>query len=73
MGLVSQHKRLDEALEGLASAETDERTRSYYYLNLPHHLTEAGERERLDALLLDPGWLSSKLMATANIQALVAD
>ena len=32
----------------------------------------AGERERLDKLLLDPAWLQTKLDAT-SLQALVAD
>ena len=36
------------------------------YLNLPHHLAEASEREKLDALLLDPGWLKAKLEATGE-------
>ena len=58
---------------GLEIAEADVRTRRYYYLGLPYHLAEAGARERLDGLLLDPGWLKAKLEATANPQALVAD
>src|ERR1700733_14885775 len=72
-GLVAHHKQLVAALDGVPSEETDARTRSYYYLHLPHHLAEAKERDRLDTLLLDPGWLKAKLEATANPQALVAD
>ncbi len=72
-GLVAQHKQLVAALDGVASEDADARARRYYYLNLPHHLAEAQERARLDALLLDPGWLKAKLEATANPQALVAD
>jgi WD40 repeat protein len=71
--LVAQHRKLVAALDGVASAATDARTRRYYYLHLPHHLAEAQEREKLDALLLEPGWLEAKLEATANPQALVAD
>jgi WD40 repeat protein len=41
--------------------------------SLPHHLSEAGEREKLDALLLDPAWLKAKLEATGNTQLLIAD
>ena len=65
-GLVAQHKQLVAALDGVPNEETDARTRSYYYLHLPHHLAEAKERDRLDTLLLDPGWLKAKLEATAN-------
>ncbi len=72
-GLVAQHRQLVAALDGVASGETDARNRRYYYLNLPHHLAEAQERARLDALLLDPGWLQAKLETTANPHALVAD
>ena len=38
-----------------------------------YHLAEAKERETLDKLLLDPGWLKAKLSATGNTHALVAD
>ena len=48
-GLVAQHKQLVAALDGAENAETDARTRRYYYLYLPHHLAEANERARLDA------------------------
>ena len=49
----------------------DFQNRFYFYL--PHHVAEAGERERLDRLLLDPRWLTEKLAATGNPQALVSD
>ena len=71
--LVTLHAQLAGALDGAASAETDARTRCYYYLFLPHHLAAANERAKLDALLLDPAWLQAKLQATANPQALAAD
>jgi WD40 repeat protein len=46
--------------------------RDYFYVNLPMHLGEAGDREALDDLLLDPAWMSDKLRAT-NPQLLLAD
>jgi hypothetical protein len=69
------HLRLVEAMEGLntsvagaSGGEVD-----YYFRHLPTHLDEAGEREKLDALLLDPGWLQTKLAATGSPTALVVD
>ena len=71
--LIAQQKALVAALEGAVNAGADERTRRYFYRGLPHHLFEAGEREKLDALLLDPAWLKAKLEATGNTQLLIAD
>ena len=71
--LIAQHRALVAALDGAAAASADERTRRYFYRSLPSHLVEAGEREKLDALLLDPGWLKAKLEATGNMQLLFAD
>jgi hypothetical protein len=72
-GLITQHKQLVATLDGAASADADARMRRHYYLYLPHHLAEACEREKLDALLLDPGWLKAKLDATGSPLALFAD
>jgi WD40 repeat protein len=73
-GLVLQNKRLLHSLDGIpAASDVDSLTLRYFYLNQPYHLAEATERERLDALLLNPGWLEAKLAATGNPQALVAD
>jgi NB-ARC domain/WD domain, G-beta repeat/APAF-1 helical domain len=73
-GLVTQNRRLLRSFDGIAAGSAaDSLTRRYFYVNLPHHLAEAMERERLDALLLDPGWLKEKLAAIGNPQALVAD
>ena len=72
--LVAQHKRLIQAMGDMggstdaAAVDTD-----YFYRYLPSHLADAGDRETLDALLLDPGWLQAKLDATNSPQALVAD
>jgi hypothetical protein len=72
--LVAEHKSLLRALDGIeGSNQVDAPTRRYHYLYLPHHLAEAGERERLDQLLVDPGWLAEKLVATGTPQALVSD
>ena len=57
-----QHKQLVAALDDIPNAEVDARTRRYFYLYLPHHLADAQEREKLDKLLLDPGWLKAKLL-----------
>ena len=62
--LIAQHKALIAALNG-ASEAADERTRRYFYRSFPHHLAETGEREKLDALLLDPAWLKAKLSTEA--------
>ena len=73
-GLVAQHKQLIQAMgdmgEAVAApaADTD-----YFYRYLPEHLVGAEDRETLNALLLDPGWLQAKLSATKSPQALVAD
>ena len=70
--LIAQHKALIASLDGAGEA-ADERTRRYFYRSLPHHLAEAGEREKLDALLLDPAWLKAKLEATGNPLGLFLD
>jgi WD40 repeat protein len=74
-GLVAQHKQLLKALDEIRRSPeaADAPSRRYFYLHFPHHLAEAEERERLDELLLDPGWLKAKLEATGNPQALIAD
>jgi WD40 repeat protein len=75
-GLVAQNKSLLRALdriEAAPQAEFDILTRRYFFLNLPNHLAGAEERERLDKLLLDPSWLTTKLSATGSPHALVAD
>jgi WD40 repeat protein len=72
--LVAQHKRLLEVLDQIdGSNQADVLTRHYFYLQLPYHLAETNERQRLDTLLLDPGWLKAKLVATGNSAGLVAD
>jgi hypothetical protein len=70
--LIAQHMALIASLDG-AGEVADERTRRYLYRSLPHHFAEAGEREKLDALLLDPAWLKAKLDATGNPLGLFLD
>lgn len=70
--LAALHKRLLKALER-TEAHADASCRRYYYLYRPAHLSEAGERAALDALLLDPKWLQAKLNALDSPQALIAD
>jgi len=74
-GLVVHHKQLLNALDKIrwSPLEADALSRHYFYLHFPHHLAEAEERERLNKVLLDPGWLKAKLEATGNPSALVAD
>ncbi len=72
--LALLHKRLLDALDGLeANGLADAETCRYAYLYVPAHLDAAGERDQLDALLLDPIWLQAKLDALESPQALVAD
>jgi TIR domain/NB-ARC domain/APAF-1 helical domain len=73
--LVAENKSLVAALEGLIAPTVgvDARSLRYAFLYLPHHLAEAREREKLDALLLDPGWLKAKLERTNDPQSLIAD
>jgi WD40 repeat protein len=73
-GLIAQHRLFLQALDAIGrQSGADTLTRRYYYLWMPYHLAEAGERERLDGLLLNPAWLIGKLEATDNPQTLVAD
>ncbi len=49
-GLIAQHKGFVAALdEGALGGQLKGATLSYFFDYLPHHLAEAGERERLDA------------------------
>ncbi len=73
-GLVTQHKRLIHAMGDMGgTTEAPPSDTEYFYRFLPEHLAGAEDRETLDALLLDPGWLQAKLDATANPLALVTD
>jgi WD40 repeat protein len=72
-GLLTLHKRLLPALEELGASAVAGPLQRYYFLYLPYHLDAALDRARLDALLLDPKWLKSKLEATGNAAALIAD
>src|SRR5262249_44985737 len=55
--LVAQNKRLLRAIHNSGKPRvTDALSQSYFYMHLPDHLAAANERNRLDKLLLDPGW-----------------
>jgi WD40 repeat protein len=73
-GLLTHHQQVVVALDRIAKDEAagPGPCHRYLHLYLPHHLAEAGERQRLDTLLLNPAWLQAKLEATSP-QALVAD
>jgi WD40 repeat protein len=64
-GLIQQHRSLIRALEEFRdSVEMDAAVRLYYeYRYLSYHLAAAGQRDKLDALLLNPAWLQGKLAA----------
>lgn len=72
--LAELHERLLKALDGIeADTGVEEASRRYYFLYRPAHLAAAGDRNALDALLLDPSWLKAKLEAVGNPEALVTD
>ena len=72
--LAASHKRLLDAMRGVEADDgADEASRRYYVMHRPAHLSEAGDRASLDALLLDPGWLQAKLNTLGSPQSLVAD
>src|SRR5262245_36491546 len=48
-------------------------TADYIYRYLPGHLAAAQDRDTLDRLRVDPGWLEAKLAVTSSPQGLVAD
>ncbi len=72
--LIRQHQHLIASMKGIRNAEgTPSIEARYFYLYLPHHLAAGNERDSLDKLLADPGWLDAKLAATASPQSLLAD
>ena len=73
-GLAAQHESLLRAMEGMADADVEGTIeKQYYYQYLPMHLDAAGQRDALDRLLLDPGWLKAKLEVTKSPIMLVND
>jgi|GEM_PF-4466852 len=61
------------AYEGIGGKVLGGAEQLYYYHRRPLHLNNAGERETLDALLLDVKWMQAKLRALADPQSLIAD
>jgi WD40 repeat protein len=72
--LANQHKRLIRSIGDLRGAtDASVADADYFYRYLPSHLSEADERATLDALLLDPRWLVSKLATTHSPHSLIGD
>ena len=71
--MLRLHESLLAALGDLraASFETDGERR-YTYAHGPRHLAAAGRKERLSALLADPGWMQEKLDLMGP-QSLISD
>jgi hypothetical protein len=62
-GVARQAQALTAAYTGSNGADLQGSERLYYYRHLPEHLHEAGELEKLDALLMSPAWMQAKLAA----------
>jgi WD40 repeat protein len=71
--LSGHTQHLVRALRAGGDFAHDPDSRRYYYLYLPHHLHEAGDRDALHRLLLNPCWLQEKLAETGEPQSLVVD
>ena len=73
-GLIAQHKRLINSMAVIGTTEASPAAeKRYFYLHLPQHLSGSGQLERLEELLLDPGWINAKLKITGSPQGLVTD
>jgi WD40 repeat protein len=73
-GLISLHEQLLRLFVDVnAPPQGDELSWRYFCLYRSHHLAQAGDLEAVNKLLLDPGWLMTKLAAAGSAQALVAD
>lgn len=73
-GLVAQHRRLLRSIDDMgASVAPDHATRRYFHAYLLDHLAAGGERETLDALLLDAGWLKAKLEVMEGPAGIITD
>jgi WD40 repeat protein len=77
VGLADLRARNRVVADVLCAAEADESgelaLRRYLFLNLLHHLDEAGDRAGIDLRLLDPAWLQRKLDAIQSPMELVED
>jgi hypothetical protein len=65
-GLARHAQALTAAYAGSTGQDLAGAERLYYYRYLPQHLQEAGDRARLDALLMSPAWMQAKLAATGS-------
>ena len=72
--LKGLHCQFVEAYDAASGPDIeDAEERRYFYTWFPTHLHEAGEREVLDGLLLDPQWMQRKLDALDGPMPLIAD
>ena len=72
--LKGLHHQLVDAYDAASGPDIeDAEERRYFYTWFPTHLHEAGEREVLDGLLVDPQWMQRKLDALDGPMPLVAD
>ena len=72
--LAKLHGALLKGLEGAGGRPSlDSETRRYYYLHRLEHLAEGGEQKAVEALLLDPAWLTKKIEAIGDPALLMDD
>lgn len=71
--LMVQHERLIQGMSDVHGTEMPAQEMGYFYRYLPSHLYDAGKHEELNALLVDPDWLNSKITATKKPSDLIAD
>jgi WD40 repeat protein len=71
-GMQGLHGTLAGELENKTGEAWSPMERDYVYRHLPMHLVEAGERAKVDRLLLDVDWMSAKLR-TCGPQSLISD
>ena len=67
-------EKLHRCVVNVLDAPTDNReVTSYRFTRMLEHLAAAGEQDRINTLLLDPAWLSSKLAANSASASLAED
>jgi hypothetical protein len=72
--LKALHREFAKAYDAASGPDIEDiEEQRYFYTWFPTHLHEAGEREALDKLLLDPQWLQRKLDALESPLTLVND
>lgn len=72
-GIKVIHRRLVDSYVASCQGELERgKDDGYYFQHLPYHLSQAGYNDKLNALLLDPGWMRAKL-TTVGFQDLIMD